>query len=63
MAARYRAQVWLALVTIYIVWGSTFIALAIVVRDLPPFLSMALRHLDRGRGAPRLGAAARRPRG
>ncbi len=39
MAARYPARVWLALVTIYLVWGSTFIALAIVVRDLPPLLS------------------------
>jgi drug/metabolite transporter (DMT)-like permease len=48
MAARYPAKVWLALVTIYIVWGSTFIALAIVVRDLPPFLSMAIRHLVAG---------------
>jgi len=48
MAARYPAKVWLALVTIYIVWGSTFIALAIVVRDLPPFLSMAIRHVIAG---------------
>ena len=48
MAARYGARVWLALATIYLVWGSTFIALAIAVRDLPPFLSMALRHLTAG---------------
>ena len=48
MAARYPARVWLALLTIYVVWGSTFIALAIIVRDLPPFLSMAIRHLAAG---------------
>jgi drug/metabolite transporter (DMT)-like permease len=48
MAARYPARVWLALVTIYLVWGSTFIALAITVRDLPPLFSMALRHLIAG---------------
>ena len=48
MAARYPARVWLALLTIYVVWGSTFIALAIVVRDLPPLLSMAIRHLIAG---------------
>ena len=48
MAARYGARVWLALVTIYVVWGSTFIALAITVRDLPPLLSMAIRHLVAG---------------
>ncbi len=48
MAARHDARVWLALVTVYLVWGSTFIALAIVVRDLPPFLAMTVRHLAAG---------------
>ncbi len=48
MAARYPARVWLALLTIYVVWGSTFIALAITVRDLPPLLSMSIRHLLAG---------------
>jgi drug/metabolite transporter (DMT)-like permease len=48
VAAPYPARVWLALLTIYVVWGSTFIALAIVVRDLPPLLSMAIRHLIAG---------------
>jgi drug/metabolite transporter (DMT)-like permease len=48
VAARYGVRVWLALATVYVVWGSTFIALAIAVRDLPPFLSMAMRHLVAG---------------
>ena len=48
MAARHGVRVWLALVTVYLVWGSTFIALAIAVRDLPPFLAMAMRHLVAG---------------
>ena len=48
VAARYGVRVWLALVTVYVVWGSTFIALAIVIRDLPPFLAMSLRHLVAG---------------
>ena len=48
MAVRRDVRVWLALVTLYIVWGSTFIALAIAVRDLPPFLAMAIRHLVAG---------------
>ena len=43
-----RAKVWIALGTIYVVWGSTFLAIAVVVRDLPPFLSMSLRHLVAG---------------
>jgi drug/metabolite transporter (DMT)-like permease len=48
MAARHDARVWLALITVYLVWGSTFIALAVVVRDLPPFLAMTVRHLAAG---------------
>lgn len=48
MATRRDARLWLALVTVYIVWGSTFIALAIAVRDLPPYLAMAIRHLVAG---------------
>ena len=48
MATRQDARVWLALVTVYIVWGSTFIALAIAVRDLPPLLTMSMRHLVAG---------------
>lgn len=48
MAARYGASVWLALGTIYVVWGSTFVALAVAVRDLPPFLAMSIRHLVAG---------------
>jgi drug/metabolite transporter (DMT)-like permease len=43
-----NVRIWAALATIYVVWGSTFLAIAIVVRDLPPFLSMALRHLVAG---------------
>lgn len=46
--AGHGARVWLALVTVYVVWGSTFIALAIVVRDLPPFLAVTIRHLIAG---------------
>ncbi len=48
MAARHGFRVWLGLGTLYVVWGSTFIALAVAVRDLPPFLAMALRHLVAG---------------
>ena len=48
MAARRDARVWLALVTVYVAWGSTFIALAIAVRDLPPLLAVSIRHLAAG---------------
>src|SRR4029450_4005370 len=43
-----RMRVWIALGTIYVVWGSTFLAIAVVVRDLPPFFAMSFRHLIAG---------------
>jgi drug/metabolite transporter (DMT)-like permease len=43
-----NVRVWVALGTIYLVWGSTFLAIAIVIRDLPPFFAMSLRHLIAG---------------
>lgn len=48
VATKHGARVWLALGTIYLVWGSTFGALAIAVRDLPPLLAMGIRHLAAG---------------
>jgi hypothetical protein len=36
VAARYSGRIWFALATVYVVWGSTFVAVAIAVRDLPP---------------------------
>src|SRR4029078_429184 len=48
MAASYRPRVCLALATIYIVWGSTFMAVTIAVRDVPPLLAMGIRHVTAG---------------
>jgi drug/metabolite transporter (DMT)-like permease len=42
------ARVWGALFTIYVVWGSTFAAIELAVRTIPPFLTMASRHLVAG---------------
>ena len=36
-------QVWGALSVVYVVWGSTYLAIAFVVADLPPLLSASLR--------------------
>jgi drug/metabolite transporter (DMT)-like permease len=56
---------WLALGIIYVVWGSTYMAIRIVVRDVPPVTAACIRFLvagvimalvaavaDRGRGRP-----------
>jgi drug/metabolite transporter (DMT)-like permease len=39
---------WLALLTIYVVWGSTYLAIRVVVRDMPPFAAGSLRFFSAG---------------
>ena len=39
---------WAALGTVYVVWGSTYLAIAIAVQTLPPLLSGAVRFLTAG---------------
>lgn len=36
-------SLWAAMATIYLVWGSTYLGIAIVVETIPPFLSAAVR--------------------
>ena len=44
---RYRAQlVWLALGVVYVVWGSTYLAIRVVVAQAPPLTSMGLRYVS-----------------
>jgi drug/metabolite transporter (DMT)-like permease len=52
----------LALVTVYVLWGSTYLAMRLAIATIPPFLMAASRHLTAGvllyafarlRGAPR----------
>jgi drug/metabolite transporter (DMT)-like permease len=45
-----RAQIALALATIYVVWGSTYLAIRWTVHELPPFLAGASRFLVAGLG-------------
>ena len=39
---------WLALATIYVVWGSTYLAIRVMVETVPPFLGAGLRFLAAG---------------
>lgn len=39
---------WIALWVVYIVWGSTYLAIAVVIETLPPFLSASVRWLVAG---------------
>ena len=38
-----RGALWSALVVVYVVWGSTYLAIRVVVEDMPPLLSAAAR--------------------
>ncbi len=43
-----RWKTWLAFAIIYFVWGSTFLAIRVGVREVPPFLFAAIRFLVAG---------------
>ncbi|MDP9342891.1 MAG: EamA family transporter [Actinomycetota bacterium] len=42
------ARVWAALITVYVVWGSTYLAIREAVRTIPPFLMASARYLVAG---------------
>ena len=41
-------RVWLGLLTLYLVWGSTYLGIAIAVETIPPFLMAGVRFLTAG---------------
>jgi drug/metabolite transporter (DMT)-like permease len=43
-----RWQTWLAFAIIYLVWGSTFLAIRVGVREVPPFLLAGMRFFAAG---------------
>jgi drug/metabolite transporter (DMT)-like permease len=48
---KYRAsgsRVWLALAAVYLIWGSTYLAIRFTVETIPPFLSAAARFVFSG---------------
>ena len=44
----HGAKVWVALWTVYLVWGSTYIGIAVTVETLPPILTVSVRFLLAG---------------
>jgi len=44
-AAPRALTLWTALVTVYLVWGSTYLAIRVVVETVPPLLAMGARFL------------------
>ena len=43
-----RAAVALALLTVYVVWGSTYLAIAVMIETLPPLVAAGVRFLTAG---------------
>lgn len=44
-AAASPVRVWSALWIVYVVWGSTYLAIAVTIQSLPPLISLGLRFL------------------
>lgn len=38
-----KTKIWLALIALYIVWGSTYLAIRYAVETIPPFMQAGLR--------------------
>lgn len=43
-----KTKIWVALIALYIVWGSTYLAIRFAVETIPPFLHSGLRFLISG---------------
>jgi drug/metabolite transporter (DMT)-like permease len=43
-----RARVWMAFLSIYFIWGSTYLAIRIAIETVPPFLMAAVRYTSAG---------------
>jgi drug/metabolite transporter (DMT)-like permease len=48
MPARSRLLPWISLLVVWTVWGSTYLAIRIVVREMPPFAAAGLRFFAAG---------------
>jgi drug/metabolite transporter (DMT)-like permease len=46
--ALVKTKIWIALLAVYIVWGSTYLAIRFTVETIPPFLSAGIRFLVSG---------------
>ncbi len=40
--------IWIALIAIYLIWGSTYLAIRYVVESIPPFISAGMRFISAG---------------
>jgi drug/metabolite transporter (DMT)-like permease len=43
-----KSKIWIALITLYIVWGSTYFGIKVAIETIPPFFHAAIRFLVSG---------------
>src|SRR5512144_2235750 len=43
-----KAKMWLALLTLYIAWGTTYLAISYAIQSIPPFFMAGMRFLVAG---------------
>ncbi|GAB4544128.1 MAG: drug/metabolite exporter YedA [Anaerolineales bacterium] len=48
MKESMKTKIWLALIALYIVWGSTYLGIKVAIETIPPFLHAAIRFLVSG---------------
>jgi drug/metabolite transporter (DMT)-like permease len=63
MGRHRRLLPWLALLTIWVVWGSTYLAIRIVVHEMPPFAAASVRFLLAGLAMAAIAAVVDRAHG
>ena len=42
------SRIWIALISVYLIWGSTYLAILYVVKTIPPFMAGGMRFLSAG---------------
>src|ERR1041385_7660573 len=47
-APQNRSRIIVAFALLYVLWGSTYLAMRVIVRDLPPYVAGAVRYLTAG---------------
>ena len=43
-----KTLIWIALIAVYLIWGSTYLAIRYVVETIPPFIGMGMRFISAG---------------
>ena len=43
-----NTRIWLALISVYLIWGSTYLAILYVVKTIPPFMAGGMRFITAG---------------